>query len=43
VPFSKKVDLTVRCDKKVEIAFDKHKILIKSLANINDIYLGEKN
>jgi valyl-tRNA synthetase len=28
--------------KKVEIAFNKHQILIKSLANINDIYLGEK-
>ena len=42
VPFSKKIDLTVRCDKKVEITFNKHKVLIKSLANINHIYLGAK-
>ena len=42
VPFSKKVDLTVRCDKKVEVTFNNHKSLITSLANLNNISLGEK-
>ena len=42
VPFSKKVDLTVRCNKKVEATFNNHKSLITSLANLNNISLGEK-
>ncbi|MFL3008103.1 MAG: valine--tRNA ligase [Candidatus Neomarinimicrobiota bacterium] len=42
VPFSKKVDLTVRCNKKVEATFNNHKSLIISLANLNNISLGEK-
>jgi valyl-tRNA synthetase len=42
VPFSKKIDLTVRCNKQVKTIFNNQKSLIKSLANINNISLGEK-
>ena len=42
VPYSKKIDLIVRCKNQKKIIFEKHKVLIKSLVNINNIRLGEK-
>lgn len=42
VPFSKKIDLTIRCDKQVKTIFNNQKFLIKSLANINNISLGKE-
>ena len=42
VPFSKKINLIVRCNQEKEDILYKHKILLKSLANINNMILGEK-
>ena len=42
IPFSKKIDLIIRCNKEKEDILNNHKVLLKSLVNINDLTLGEK-
>ena len=41
VPKSKQIDLSVRCNKQKEGIFYKHKVLLKSLVNINNMIFGE--